>query len=699
MQDASAASLPQLFVRALTLYTQGRLDEAAVLCEQLLKEQPGHFDSLRLSGLVAVQKSNYERASDLLDAALQVNPDHAETHSDLGVVLAALKRPEAAIASYDRAIAIRPEYAQAHCNRALAQAELKHLDAAIAGFDRAITLKPDFAKAYCNRGIARAELKQLDAALADFSRAIAIAPHYPLAWLSRGIALAQLEQWEVAIAAYDRAIALKPDYADAYVARSAALQEFGELERAVASYERAIELRPDLDFVAGDLAHARMRLCDWQGIETALARLSARLRRGDKASPPFPLLALTDDPVLHRVAAEIFVQVRFPANDPLGIIARRSRKREILVGYFSADFHNHATAHLMAELFERHDRSRFEVVAFSFGPERGDPMRRRLVRAFDKFIDVRAKSDEEVALLSRTLGIDIAVDLKGFTQDHRAGIFARRAAPIQVSYIGYPGTTGAAYIDYLIADRTLVPDEYRQYYSEKVVFLPNSYQVNDRTRSVPANRLTRKEANLPEAGIVFCCFNNCFKIVPETFDRWMRVLAAVEGSVLWLLEDSATAAANLRREAELRGVGGDRLVFARRVPTPEHLARHVLADLFIDTWPYNAHTTASDALWAGLPVLTCAGQSFASRVAASQLNAIGLPELITRSPAEYEALAIELATNPRRLAGIREKLAQNRLTAPLFDTPLFTRHIEAAYAAMYERYQADMPPADIVVDP
>jgi predicted O-linked N-acetylglucosamine transferase (SPINDLY family) len=351
----------------------------------------------------------------------------------------------------------------------------------------------------------------------------------------------------------------------------------------------------------------------------------------------------------------------------------------------------------MAELFELHDRSQFEIVGFSFGPTANDEIRQRLEKSFDQFIEVGSKSDVEVAKLSRDFNIDIAVDLKGFTKDGRTGIFAHRAAPIQVNYLGYPGTLGTDYIDYIIADKTLIPPQSQQFYSEKVVYLPNSYQVNDRKRIISERQFTRQELGLPENSFVFCCFNNNYKILPATFDGWMRILKSVDGSVLWLFKDNPWAVENLKKEAQKRGIDGQRLVFAEHMPLSEHLARHRQADLFLDTLPYNAHTTTSDALWAGLPVLTQMGGSFASRVAASLLNAIGLPELITSAQEEYEALAIELAMNPKKLSDIKYKLEINRFTAPLFDTPLFTKNIEAAYIKMMERYYADLEPDHIAI--
>jgi predicted O-linked N-acetylglucosamine transferase (SPINDLY family) len=367
----------------------------------------------------------------------------------------------------------------------------------------------------------------------------------------------------------------------------------------------------------------------------------------------------------------------------------------VRVGYFSADFYNHATSWLIAGLFEKHDRSRVESIAFSFGGARTDEMVTRLTAGVDRFIDVRTSSDLDVASLARSLEIDIAIDLKGFTTESRTGIFAARAAPIQVNYLGYPGTMASEYIDYLIADQIVVPVDDRGHYSEKIVYLPDSYQVNDSRRVISDRVFDRAECGLPPQGMVYCCFNNNYKIMAETFESWTNILRHVDGSVLWLFADNPRAASNLKTEAEARGVSAERLVFAERMPLPDHLGRHRVADLFLDTAPYNAHTTASDALWAGLPVLTRAGETFAGRVAASLLNAIGLPELITASARAYEALAIDLGRRPERLASLKRKLARNRLTAPLFDTERFARHMEAAYAAMYDRDQAGLPPDHI----
>ena len=434
-----------------------------------------------------------------------------------------------------------------------------------------------------------------------------------------------------------------------------------------------------------------MKICSWSGLAESLENISKKVVANERVATPFPLLALNDDALLHKKSAEIYAQTINPFKPALEPILKRPQSQKIRVGYFSADFRNHPVSFLIAELFELHDKNRFEITAFSYGVDDKSPMRSRLSQAFNQFIDVREKSDKEIAQLARELEIDIAVDLGGHTKDSRTGIFSYRAAPVQVSYIGYLGTMGMEYYDYLLADEIIIPKDLQQFYSEKITYLA-SYQSNDRKRIISNRVFTRRELGLPEKGFVFCCFNNNYKILPATFDGWMRILKAVESSVLFLYAENKWAEENLKKEAKARGIDSSRLVFGRQISMDEYLARYRVCNLFLDTTPYNAGTTASDALWTGLPVLTLIGQSFASRVAASLLKAIGLPELITNSQEEYEALAIDLAISPQKLADIKLKLANNCMTTPLFDTPLFTKNLEAAYTKMHARYLEDLLP-------
>ncbi len=691
----SSNSVQVKFDRAFALHQKGQLNRAEEIYKNILKTQPRHFDSLQLLGYLSYQTRRYESAVKLISRALEFNASYAGAFSNLGLALHALKRFDEALVHFDRAIALKKDFAEAHNNRGNVLKDLRRYDEAIRAYERAISLRPNVAECYSNLGVVLAELRRFGEAIGCYKKAIVLAPNYAQAYQNCGNSLKEINQYEEALSFHDRSIALQPDNPAAHHARADVLLYLNRLEEALAGYDRAIALQPTYEFLSGRRLLTRMLICDWQNIEEHLNEYEADIRASRKVTLPFPALALLDAPAVHRQAAEIWANSFYPESHQLGPIEPRPRADRIRIGYYSADFHNHATSYLMAELFETHDRSAFEIFGFSFGPNARDEMRERVSGALDRFIDVSEKSDIEIARYSRQLGIDIAIDLKGFTTGSRMGIFAARCAPVQVSYLGYPGTTGATYIDYIIADETVIPPDSRCHYSEKVVYLPHSYQVNDSRRRISSRLFTRAEMDLPETGFVFCCFNNAYKILPATFAAWMNILGAVEGSVLWLLEDNPAATQRLRKEAEARGIDGRRLVFAKRMPLDEHLARHRLADLFIDTLPYNAHTTASDALWAGLPVLTCAGKSFASRVAASLLNAVQLPELITHTLAEYEAAAIELAMNVEKHSEIKRRLEKNRSEAPLFDVALFAKHIEAAYAAMYRHYHDGLPPENI----
>jgi protein O-GlcNAc transferase len=681
-----------------TLNELKRFDEAIAHYDKALSLKPDYHEGWSNKGVTLHELKRYDEAITHYDKALSLKPDYAEGWSNKGVTLHELKRYDEAITHYDKALSLKPDYAEGWSNKGNTLNELKRFDEAIAHYDKALSLKPDYHEGWSNKGVTLHELKRYDEAITHYDKALSLKPDYAEGWSNKGVTLHELKRYDEAITHYDKALSLKPDYAEGWSNKGNTLNELKRFDEAIAHYDKALSLKPDIDWIFGDLLHTKMKICSWSGLAESLEDISKKVVANERVVTPFPLLALNDDALLHQKSSKIYIQSRYPFNPVLGPILKRPQSQKIRVGYFSADFHNHATGYLMAELFELHDKSKFELVGLSFGPIVNDEMRQRLEKSFDQFIEVGRKPDVEVARLSRDLNIDIAVDLKGFTQDARTGIFAHRAAPIQVNYLGYPGTMGADYFDYIVADKTLIPLESQSCYSEKVIYLPNSYQVNDRKRLISDKKFTRQELGLPENGFVFCCFNNNYKILPTTFEGWMRILKVVEGSVLWLFQDNSWVAENLKKEAEKQGIAAYRLVFAERLPLPEHLARHRQADLFLDTFPYNAHTTTSDALWAGLPVLTLMGGSFASRVAASLLNAVGLPEFITITQDEYESLAIELAKSPQKLASIKQKLANNRLTSPLFDTPLFTKNLEAAYFNIMGRHQTDMKPDHIFID-
>ncbi len=612
---------------------------------------------LHRSGQLDLAETKYKKLLNFL-------PNNIDLLTNLGTIALQKGKLEEGVKIISRSLLINPNQSTAHNNCGNALKELKRFDEALASYDRAIELKLNDAEVYSNRGLTLQELKKTDEALAS----------------------------------YDRAISLKPDYADAYFNRGITLHKLNRLNEALASFNRAIELKLDIDFLLSYSLFTKMQLCIWDDLSQRLNEVTKKIINNEKAALPFSMLALIDEPEIQKKTNEIYVKKECPTINVLPKIKRYPKHSKIRIGYFSADFHNHATMHLMAELFERHDKKKFELIAFSFGPDKKDEWRQRVLLCFDQFVDVRLKSDQEISLLARKMEIDIAIDLKGFTRDSRPNIFAEGSAPIQVSYLGYPCTMAADYIDYLIADSILIPEEKQQHYSEKIVYMPNSYQVNVSKRNISETSLMRHEFGLPNTGFVFCCFNNNYKITPTIFAGWMRILKAVENSVLWLFESNKAASKNLKKEAKKFGINEDRLVFATYTTVEEHLNRIKLADLFIDTLPYNAHTTTSDALRMGLPVLTCIGNSFASRVAASLLNAVNLPELITTTQEQYESLAIQLATHPEKLIIIKDKLVNNLPTAKLYDTPLFTRHLESAYLTMYDRCQNGLEPDHIYVE-
>ncbi len=508
----------------------------------------------------------------------------------------------------------------------------------------------------------------------------------------RARAYADLGRYHDAMADVLKVLAFASEFPEALATRGASFIALGETETGVSDLEAAARLKPDIRFILGQALHYAMHICRWDGYQDGLRRLLAAVDTGAPATRPFWLLSLPSTAEQqHKAAAAAFPAAVRKAFAPQPLKAGE----KIRIGYVSADFCAHATSHLMAGMLEAHDRSRFEIVGFAVGGRR-DSIRANIAKSMDRMIECEQRSDAEIADLARAEGLHIAVDLNVFTSRQPA-IFAGRIAPLQVNYLGYPGTAAAPCYDYLIGDPVLTPFEHRGHFSEQIVQLPHSYQPNALPRYGALHTPPRKELGLPNAGFVFCSFNDGFKILPEVFDVWMRLLGAVEGSVLWLLENNPVAARNLRAEATKRGIAPERLVFAQRVAIGAHLARHRAADLFLDTFPYNAHTTASDALWGGLPILTCAGETFASRVAASALTAAGLPELITGSLEAYEARALELARNPAALAALKDRLWQSRATAPLFDTLRYTRNIERAFESMWARHASGLAPQEFAV--
>lgn len=678
--------VPTLNLISVLLSSLRRFDEAEHYARLAANEEPTSATTFHNYGLILTALKRPAEAFEQFSRALQINASVAETWNSRGAISNSLGRYREAAADFERALALNPNYYDALANKGEASAKLALYDDALVAYDRALTLKPDLAKAWLGRGNVLVKLGRYREASAAYDRAVAIKPDLAEAWFGRGNVFVGLKQFDNALAVYDKALTFDPELAEAWLGRCRVFAECRRYADALAAVDRAMALDPDLKYIAGDRIYLKQNVADWTNLECEVANVLSAVSVGKPASAPFQLLSISSSPAVQLRCAQTFVADQ-PSFPPLWRGEVYSHRR-IRVAYLSADFRDHPVAHLTAGLFEHSDKSRFATTAISFGVNDGSPVRRRIEQAFESFTDAQHLSDGEIAELVRRGEIDIAVDLMGYTTDSRIDVLARRAAPIQVGYLGYAGTMGGDFVDYIIADPTVIPDDQARFYSERVIWLPESYQANDGKRPIPRTTPTRDECGLEEATFVFCCFNNTFKITPEVFDVWMRLLRAQPNSVLWLREPNEAASRNLRHEAQKRGVAPDRLVFAPRVPSAaDHLARHRLADLFLDTLPFNAHSTASDALWAGLPVLTCLGTTFAGRVGASLLKAVGLDELITSSMEEYEALALKLAREPSYLRSLQDRLVRSRSTAPLFDTERVTRHIEAAYTMMWERYQ------------
>jgi protein O-GlcNAc transferase len=709
----------------------GHVEKAERIIRQALKYKPDSAEAYSNLGNVQARLGRFEAAIASYDKALQIRPEYANALNGRGNALNQIKHFDKALASYEMALAIEPGFIGAQHNRANALLQLGRLDDALASFDKVVAAAPDRVEAHVdrgkvlhqlgrpaealesletalrwqprsveaiyNRGNVFLQLGRLEDALASFEQALELEPELAAALNNRGNILVRLGRADEALASFDKALKIAPDFLDALSNRAHAAAAVNRYDAAAADFKRLVDRDPDFPYALGNLLYCRMQCCDWRGFDQLTLKIREGVRAGRHVVNPSQMVAFGDSSSDQLDATRIWVKEVYQKraaepNPPY-------RHDKIRLAYVSADFRDHAVARLMARLFELHDRTRFETVAISFGPNDQSDMRKRLMASFDRFIEVGDKNDREVADMMRSMEIDIAVDLQGYTRPNRTEIFTSRPAGIQVSYLGYVATMSLDYIDYIIADACVIPPADRGNYSEKVVYLPDTYLATDPSGRISAPSMTRAEAGLPEDGFVFCCFNNHWKLTPHVFGVWMRLLAAVEGSVLWLLESGAIAADNLRREAAAAGIAPGRLVFARRTGNEDHLARHQFADLFLDTVPYNAHTTASDALWVGLPVLTCLGHAFPGRVAASLLKSIGLSELIVESLEAYELAALKLARDRAALSNIRSRLAQNRKTHPLFNTERFCRHIEAAYMRMWERHQRGEPPEGFSVDP
>ena len=674
-----------------------RLDEAVSAYNEAVALWPAYAEAHFNLGVVLHQRNELDAAEIAYRRVVSLSPGIAVVHNNLGAVLKDRGLPDEALAAFAKAINLKADYAEAFYNRATVLQQQAKAEQALAAYLHAIALRPDYADAINNAGIVLQELGRVAEAIDLYRRLLELMPDHANAYNNMGTALLAQGRADQARAAFERALAYKFDFPEAFYNLGNAWRELGHLTEAIAAYRSALRLRPDYADAFGQLIHHRAQACEWDNYEADQEKLIGMVRAGVRV-PPFYLFATPASASDQLICAQHWIEPIRPPREAVFDHKPSVQGARIRLGYLSGDFHQHATAQLMAELFECHDRDRFEVFAYSYGPDDNSPMRARLNSAFDRFVDIHALSHRDAAELIHADKIDILVDLKGYTHHARPAISAYRPAPVQVSYLGFPATMGADFIDYIMVDLRVVPSSQQPFFSERLVHLPGSYQVNDRRREVAGARTSRTDFGLPAEGLVLCSFNNSYKISPVFFDIWMRLLRSVPGSVLWLLEANELVKGNLRSEAEKRGVNSGRLIFAPVVPNTEHLERHRHADLFLDTLPCNAHTTASDALWTGLPVLTCSGDAFAGRVAASLLMAIGMPELITESLEEYEQTALALARDRQRLIALRQKLEKNRDASALFDLPKLAGNIEAAYARMWQTWLSGKKPAAFSVE-
>jgi predicted O-linked N-acetylglucosamine transferase (SPINDLY family) len=692
--DGLPPPLRARLVQAFGHHQRGDLVTAERGYREIIARIPRCFDAVHLLGVALIQRGAYGEGIGRLREAIAIDGSQWNVRVSLARALLDTRESRAALDCCDVLVGMQPKSAESWFLRGNALQQLDVHSEAVDNYGRALALQPNFPAALNNQGHSLRSLRHPARSLEAFERALALQPSYPLALNNRGLALLDLKRMPEALRSFNDALALQPKFPEALANRGAALLAMKRFAEAAQTFERLVQLAPDFGGAAGNLLYARRNCCDWQEYEVLERRIVAGVQRGELADLPLAFLCVTDSPQAQLACATTFAALKFPAQSEAALPRSAHRHERIRIAYLSGDFGDHAVSYALAGVIEHHDIRRFETVGVGWGRQNEGPTRARLEAAFGRFIDATELSDSETVSRLRELEIDIAIDLMGHTSGQRTGILAERCAPVQVNYLGYAGTSGTPYMDYIIADRCVIPEGDEPAYSERVVRLPCCYLPNDDRRRIASHPLTRAEAGLPDAGFVFCAFNNLLKITPAIFDVWMRLLREVSGSVLWLRAGAPEARRNLESAARQRGVDPARLVFAGPVVSMEaHLARHRLADLFLDTLPYNGHSTACDALWAGLPVLTCRGRSFASRVGASLLQAAGLAVLIADDLAGYARLALALAQEPTRLEGMRENLLRQRSAGTLFNTAEYCRHFEAALTAMADRHQAGLPPA------
>jgi len=698
MSLSSNNKISRLLQIALSNHSAGRLNEASQLYHEILSLDKNHDEALHLLGIIAAQTGDYEQSILKITSAISINPTHAPYYCNIGNAYFSVKNYEVALSYYDQAIRLKHNYAEAYSNRGNALKEIRRLELAIQSYDKAIILNPQYADAYYNKGITLYEMMKTKEAIDAFKMTICLDAQNEEAFYNLGVAQHQFGEFENAIISYTRAISLRINYIESYCGRGHAFRALKRFAESAADFKKAIEIDPKYEFVKGYLLHSQALSCDWQGMPELIEQICQEISAGAKVIDPFSWQAVTHSIDSLMRCSKIYAASKHPSCQSFSHSLTKTDSSKIKIGYVSGEIGDEATSHLLVGVLEKHNKDRFEVLCFDNGYNDRSDLRRRIENSVKNVFPITNLDDNEASKLINTQKVDILINLNGYFGHQRNNIFSKRPSPIQVNFLGFPGTLAADYIDYIIADKIVLPVEEQIFYFEKVIYMPHSYQPNDRDRIIGEDSGPRSKHGLPPDKFVFCCFNNSYKITQDVFDVWMNILKSIKNSVLWLLEDSPITSSNLKNQAYIRKVDPMRLIFAPRVGYKDHLARHKFADLFLDTLPCNAHTTASDALWAGLPILTCSGKTFPGRVTHSLLSAIRLPELVTHTLDEYQNRAIELASDSTQLVALKDMLKTSVVDAPLFNTESYTLALEESFEKIYARYYQGLASDHVYID-
>jgi protein O-GlcNAc transferase len=691
--------IQQYLIRGIQYYEAGKSDDAEKVFKEVITRYPECADAYNFLGIVYADRKNFKDALVYFKEAVRLDADNPPYNSNYGNALQDNGQINESIPYYLKAIELKPDFTDAYYNFGNSLRKLQRYPESLQQINLAKSLDPKYLKCYINAALIYVELKQFDQAITELIQALQIDAHSFDALSSLAVVYSLKKDYRQSMAYFKKAFETGRADDKFFVNYATVCVELNQPVEASKAFIKSAQIDPSKHGALGRALHQKMLIADWSDIKELNEEIVKRLQLNQDVVDPFGYMGFSDSEKDLQLAGTLYLDKKFPPLPSDLVLKKYPRHKKIKIAYVSGEFREHANGSLMTGLIECHDKEKFEVIGLDNGEGDDGNLRHRLQAAFDEFTDIRGIGDFDLAQQLRAKEVDILFNLNGFFGAHRTGLFANRAAPIQINFLGCPGTMGIDYMDYLIADNVVIPKESYHYYNEKIISLPHSYQINDSKRPELKRTITRKDCGLPEGAFVFCCFNNIYKITPETFQRWMRVLKRVPNSVMWFYYNYPEAPENLKREAQALGIDASRLIFSPYIKMSDHLERNVLADLFLDSLPYNAHTTASDALWANVPVLTLQGKSFAGRVAASLLHAIEMPELITHTEQEFEDKAVDLATHSEKLAALKSKLSKNRLTTPLFDTKLYTKHFEAALLEAYERYQSDLPPAHIQIKP